>query len=96
MTRVEFIGVFSPSFGDSEQDARQIIMDEGITFPNLTDSDMTLFDDYIADRRDAETGATLPSFFVVDEYRTKLGYSVGRQIEYERLEESLRRALFGE
>ena len=91
--RVEFIGVFSPSFGDSEQDARQIIMDEGITFPNLTDSDMTLFDDYIADRRDAETGATLPSFFVVDEYRTKLGYSVGRQIEYERLEESLLRAL---
>ena len=91
--KVEFIGVFSPSFGDSEQDARQIIMDEGITFPNLADSDMTLFDDYIAHRQDAETEANLPSFFVVDEHRDQLLYSVGRQIEYERLEESLLQAL---
>ena len=94
--QVEFIGIFSPSFGDSEQDARQIIADEGITFPNLADSDMTLLDSYLDRWGGDKAEATLPTFYMVDQSRDRVVYSVGRQIEYERLESSLIRALFSE
>ena len=60
---VQFYGVFSFGFGDDEQDPRQIITDEGITFPNLADRDMTVLNRYLANgfyEPTAEDVATLP------------------------------------
>ena len=61
--RVNFIGVFVPEPGDDEQTARQVIMDEEITFPNLADSDLDIISRF-RNSRSSDMG-TLPLIFMI-------------------------------
>ena len=88
---IQFFGIYSSDFGDGEQDPR-----ESITFPNLADRDMTVLDRYLKHEfyePAAEDVDPLPALFVISKFPAQLVYSIGRPIDYERLDNYLAQAL---
>ena len=93
---VQFFGIYSSGVDDDEQDPRQIIQGDRITFPNLADHQMTVLERYLAHEfyePATEDVDTLPALFVINESRTQLVYSIGRPIDSERLDSYLAQAL---
>ena len=97
-----FVGFFTSSIDNDTLEAHQIIAqetgkiiaDEGITFPNLIDSNMLIFNGSLNRVRyepREETEATFPAYFVRSPH--VISYSVGRQIDPEGLESSISRAM---
>ena len=92
---VQFYGVFSFGSGDNEQDPRKIIKDQGITFPNLADHDMTVLNGYLDNpfyEPAAEDVVILPALFVISTPPAQFVYSIGRPIDSERLDNYLAQA----